>query len=269
MQDAQYWLVEFWNGLSVWSLLGGAVLGTIAGLLLGVAVWMLLRRLGWLQRQRRWHHLLIASYALLLPLLFAFSGVQVGFAAGAQRALYKQMDHFQPHLQTLLSSWQQDFEQSLDDQALAELMRSDASVHEITRNVVDSYLKDNPLPGAAMLQGDGFTARWASKGVGHLRAVLMSQWVEDSLADKFASGSGVDKAVFHQAFSMRMNELLHTQGAIRLLKAQLSAMMPSIYLGLLLPVLIGMALVLLEIALAHYFQWRPRRDAQSATHAQV
>ncbi|MGH8054917.1 MAG: hypothetical protein ACREP4_13465 [Stenotrophomonas sp.] len=255
MQDAQYWMQEFWAGLSLIDLLGGALLGTLLGLALGIATWMVLRRCNWLLRQRRWHHALIACHVVVLPLLFAFSGLQVGAAAGAQRALYKQMDHFQPHLQTLVSTWQMDFEKSLDNESLAALMRSDASVHEITRNVVGAYLVDYPLPGAALLQGDNWAARMASRGLAQLRARLMTQWVEESLSEELANYTGVSQAVYNEALGMRMNELVHSQGAIRLLKTQLSAMMPSVYLGLLLPALIGLALVLLEIALSHYFGW--------------
>lgn len=255
MQDAQYWMMEFWTGLSVLDLIGGAVIGTLIGLLLGITTWFALRRRRWLARQRRWHHWLIASYVVVLPLFFAFTGLQLGFAAGAQRALYKQIDHFQPHLQTLVGDWQQEFERSLDDQSLAALMRSDATVHEVARDAVDAYLTDHPLPGAEYLQGEGWVMRWTRGGLQRLRGALMSEWVEDSLA-KQAGRTGVDKAVFREALGMRMNELLHTQGVIRLLKAQLSSMMPGLYLGLLLPLLIVMALVLLEIWLAHRFNWR-------------
>ncbi|MBS9726909.1 hypothetical protein JR047_22080, partial [Pseudomonas stutzeri] len=62
MQDAQYWLNEFWAGLSVLDLALGSVLGTLLGLIAGLAVWYGLRRRGWLQRRKRWHHWLLASY---------------------------------------------------------------------------------------------------------------------------------------------------------------------------------------------------------------
>jgi hypothetical protein len=256
VQDAHYWMMEFWTGLSLLDLIGGSLLGTVLGLLLGIATWYALRRRQWLHRQRRWHHWLIACHAVLLPLLFAFTGLQLGFAAGAQRALYKQIDHFQPHLQTLVASWQVDFENSLDDPDIAALMRSDATLHQVTRQVVDNYLAENPLPGASYMQGEGFATRWTRRGVEALRGALMSRWVEDSLAKEVAGHSGVDKRVFREALSMRMDELLHTKGVIRLLKAQLSAMMPGIYLGLLLPLVIVMALVLLEIGLAKRYGWR-------------
>lgn len=266
MQDAQYWMMEFWTGLSLFDLIGGTVLGTLIGLLLGIGTWLAMRRRGWLARRNRWHHGALATYVVILPLLFGFTGLQLGFAAGAQRALYKQIDHFQPHLQTLVAGWLVDFEHSLDDPALATLMRSDATVHEVTRQVVDDYLADHPLPGAGYLQGEGTIQRWARRGVGHVRSALMSQWVEDSLSSEAAGYSGVDKKVFREALGMRMNELLHTQGAIRLLKAQLTSLMPGIYLGLLLPLLIVMALVLLEIGLARRYGWRRATVAPTAAN---
>jgi hypothetical protein len=268
-------MMEFWTGLSLLDLIGGTVLGTVIGLLLGIATWLAMRRRGWLARRNRWHHWTLATYVVVLPLLFGFTGLQLGFTAGAQRALYKQIDHFQPHLQTLVASWLVDFEESLDDPALATLMRSDATVHQVTRQLVDDYLADHPLPGAGYLQGEGRIQRWTRSGVGHVRSALMSQWVEDSLSSEAAGYSGVDKKVFREALGMRMNELLHTQGAIRLLKAQLTSLMPGIYLGLLLPWLIVMALVLLEIGLAQRYGWRrapvaptganPRAQTISAT----
>lgn len=256
MQDAQYWMMEFWTGLSLLDLVGGSLLGTLVGLGLGIAIWLAMHRRRWFARRNRWHHYSLATYAVLLPLLFGFTGLQIGFTAGAQRALYKQIDHFQPHLQALVAGWMVDFEHSLDDPALATLMRSDATVHQVTRQVVDEYLADHPLPGAGYLQGEGTIKRWTRSGVGHVRSALMSAWVEESLSKEVAGVSGVDKKVFRQALGMRMNELLHTQGAIRLLKAQLTSMMPGIYFGLLLPLLIVMALVLLEIGLARRFGWQ-------------
>lgn len=255
MQDAQFWMMEFWTGLSLFDLIGGGLLGTVIGLALGIATWLAMHRRRWFARRNRWHHYTLASYVVLLPLLFAFTGLQAGFAAGAQRALYKQIDHFQPHLQTVVAAWMLDFERSLDDPSTIALLHSDASVHQVTRQVVDAYLDKNPLPGAAYLQGEGRMKGWARSGVEHLRGALMSQWLEDSLTEK-ASRTGVDQKVFREALGMRMNELLHTKGVIRLLKAQLNSMMPGIYIGVLLPLLIIMALVLLEVGLAKRYGWR-------------
>lgn len=265
MQDAQYWMMEFWTGLSLLDLIGGSLIGTLVGLGLGIATWLAMHRRRWFARRNRWHHYTLATYVVLLPLLFAFTGLQLGFAAGAQRALYKQIDHFQPHLQTLVASWMVEFEQSLDDPALATLMRSDATVHDATRQVVDAYLADHPLPGASYLQGEGTLTRWTRSGIEHVRSALMSQWVEDSVSKEVAGYSGVDKKVFREALGMRMNELLHTKGVIRLLKAQLTSMMPGIYFGLLLPLLIIMALVLIEVGLAKRYGWR--RVAANVTDA--
>lgn len=256
MQEAHYWMMEFWTGLSLLDLIGGSLIGTVLGLVLGIATWWCMHRRRWFARRNRWHHGTLATYVLVLPLLFAFTGLQLGFTAGAQRALYKQMDHFQPHLQTLAVSWLTDFQHSLDDPTLTALMQSDASMQQAVEQAVDHYLAENPLPGAGYLQGEGVVARWTRSGVEHVRAALMSEWVENSLAKEAAGYSGVDKRVFREALGMRMSELVHTQGVIRLLKAQLTGMMPGIYFGLLLPLLIVMALVVLEVGLAYRYQWR-------------
>ncbi|PZU18865.1 MAG: hypothetical protein DI584_18630, partial [Stenotrophomonas sp.] len=81
--------------------------------------------------------------------------------------------------------------------------------------------------------------------------------------------SGLDKAVFREALGMRMSELLHTKGVIRLLKAQISSMMPGIYFGLLLPLLIVMALVVLEIWLAARYGWGRQAAAGAVVPAVV
>ncbi len=255
MQDAHYWAMEFWNGLSVLDLIGGSVLGTVVGLALGVAVWVLLARRGGLARRRRWHHWLIASYVVVLPLLFAFIGLQLGLVAGGQRALYKQIDHFQPHLQAATEHWLVDFKNSLDTPELEAMLRDDVSAHEAARIAVESYLSERRLADVSVLKGESLPQRWARKGIEQLRSEVMLRWVEDSLVEQVGGRSGLDKAVFREALGMRMSELLHTKGVIRLLKAQIGSMMPGIYFGLLLPLLIVMALVLLEIWLASRYGW--------------
>lgn len=255
MQDAQYWAMEFWNGLSVLDLIGGALIGTVLGLALGVAVWIVLARRGGLARRRRWHHWLIASYVVVLPLLFAFIGLQVGLVAGGQRALYKQIDHFQPHLQAATEVWRLEFERSLDTPELEAMLRDDVSAHDAARMAVESYLGEHRLADISMLSGESMPQRLARRGIEHLRSEVMLQWVEDSLVKEVGGRSGLDKTVFREALGMRMSELLHTKGVIRLLKAQISSMMPGIYFGLLLPLLIVMALVLLEIWLAARYGW--------------
>jgi len=263
VQDARYWAVEFWNGLSLLDLVGGALLGTILGLALGVAVWIVLARRGGLARRRRWHHWLVASYVVVVPLLFAFIGLQVGLVAGGQRALYKQIDHFQPHLQGAMEHWLVDFQQTLDTPELQAMLRDDVSAHEAARAAVGTYLSGHRLADAGVLSGEGLAQRWARKAIEHLRSKVMLQWVEDSLVEQVGSRSGLDETVFREALGMRMSELLHTRGVIRLLKAQVGSMMPGIYLGLLLPLLIVMALVLLEIWLAARYGWgrQPRPGA--------
>ena len=255
MQDAQYWAFEFWNGLSLLDLIGGAVLGAILGLALGVAVWVVLARRGGLARCRRWHHWLIASYVVVLPLLFAFIGLQLGLVAGGQRALYKQIDHFQPHLQAAMEHWLVDFQHTLETPELQAMLRDDVSAHDAARAAVEAYLSGHRLADADVLKGEGLVQRWARKGVEHMRSEVMLQWVEDSLVEQVGGRSGLDESVFREALGMRMSELLHTKGVIRLLKAQIGSMMPGIYFGLLLPLLIVMALVLLEIYLAARFGW--------------
>lgn len=255
MQDAQYWVMEFWNGLSVLDLVGGSVLGVTLGLILGVAAWIALARRGGLARRRRWHHWLVASYVVVLPLLFAFVGLQLGLVAGGQRALYKQIDHFQPHLQAATEHWLVDFERSLDTPELEAMLRDDVSAHDAARIAVESYLSKHRLVDISMLNGESLPQRWGRKGIEYLRSEVMLQWVEDSLVEEVGGRSGLDKAVFREALGMRMSELLHTKGVIRLLKAQIGSMMPGIYFGLLLPLLIVMALVFLEIWLAARYGW--------------
>jgi hypothetical protein len=158
MQDAQYWLNEFWSGLSVLDLLGGSVLGTLLGLVLGILGWRWLHRRGWLQRRKRWHHWLLASYVVLLPLATAFFGLQLGFTAGAHRALFKQLDHFQPHLQTLVEGWSEGFTDSLDDPRMREALRSQGTVGDVADTIASAYLSEHPLPGLDRL-GNGPLAR--------------------------------------------------------------------------------------------------------------
>lgn len=253
MQDAQYWLNEFWAGLSVLDLALGSVLGTLLGLIAGLAVWYGLRRRGWLQRRKRWHHWLLASYMVLLPLATAFFGLQLGFTAGAHRALFKQLDHFQPYLQTLVAEWSHGFTDSLDDPRMREALRSQGTVGDVADAVASAYLSEHPLPALDRL-GDGVLARATGWVIGKVREGVLRGLVEDTLVDK-AGALGVEPKVVREALTMHVDELLHTRGVLRLVKAQINGMMPGVYFGLLLPWLLILLLVALEIWAAHRFGW--------------
>ncbi|MBN7829989.1 hypothetical protein J5H37_13895 [Stenotrophomonas maltophilia] len=239
MQDAQYWLNEFWSGLSVLDLVGGSVLGTLLGLVLGSAGWRWLHRRGWLQRRKRWHHWLLASYVVLLPLATAFFGLQLGFTAGAHRALFKQLDHFQPHLQTLVEGWSEGFTDSLDDPRMRGALRSQGTVGDVADTVASAYLSEHPLPGLDRL-GNGPLARGTGWVIGKVREGLLRSMVEDTLVDR-AGSLGLEPKVVREALTMHVDELLHTRGVLRLVKAQINGMMPGVYFGLLLPLLIWAA----------------------------
>lgn len=261
MQEAQYWLGEFWTGLSVLDLIGGSVLGTLLGLALGIFAWRWLHRRGWLRRQRRRHHGLLASYVVLLPLLVAFFGLQLGFTAGAHRALFKQLDHFQPHLQTMVEGWSSGFTASLEDERMRAALQSQGTVGDVADSLAAIYLSEHPLPGVDRL-GDGPMARGVGWVIGKVRAGLLRAMVEDTLIDK-AGTVGLEPKMVREALTMRIDELLHTRGVLRLVKAQINGMMPGVYLGLLLPLAIIALLLALEIWAAHRFGW-VRQVAPSA-----
>ena len=253
MQEAQYWLNEFWAGLSLFDLALGSVLGTLLGLMAGLAFWYLLYRRRWLHRQRRWHHWLLATYAVLLPLGTAFFGLQLGFTAGAHRALVNQLDHFQPHLQTLLGTWSRGLTDSLDDPRMREALRSEGTVGDIADAVASAYLSDHPLPVAERM-GDGMLGRASGWVIGKVREGVLRGLVEDTLVDK-AGAVGVEPKVVREALTMQVDELLHSRGVVRLVKAQINGMMPGVYFGVLLPWLAIVLLVMLEIWAAHRFGW--------------
>ncbi|WP_313179524.1 hypothetical protein [Stenotrophomonas sp.] len=262
MQEAQYWLNEFWSGLSLLDLVAGSVLGTLLGLGIGLGLWYAAHRRGWLRRQRRWHHWLLATYVVLLPLGTAFFGLQLGFTGGAHRALLKQMDHFQPHLQTLVGTWGQGFTDSLDDPRMREALRSQGTVGDIADAVASAYLEAHPLPMADHL-GEGRVGRASGWVIGKVREGVLRGLLQDTLADK-AGVVGVEPKVVREALTMQVDELLHTRGVVRLVKAQINGMMPGVYFGLLLPWLAIVLLVMLEIWAAHRFGW-VRRAVPAAT----
>jgi len=61
-----------------------------------------------------------------------------------------------------------------------------------------------------------------------------------------------------------VDELLHTRGVLRLVKAQINGMMPGVYFGLLLPLLVIALLVALEIWAAQRFGWARREVVPAA-----
>ncbi|MDH2157098.1 hypothetical protein N5J56_17450 [Stenotrophomonas sp. GD03657] len=95
-----------------------------------------------------------------------------------------------------------------------------------------------------------------------MREGLLCGMVEDTLVER-AGTLGLEPEVVREALTMHVDELLHTRGVLRLVKAQINGMMPGVYFGLLLPVLIIALLVALEIWAAKRFGWT-RQGAPSA-----
>lgn len=269
MDDVGEFSRHFWQGLSLLDLLGFSVLGLLAGLVAGGAWWWWMQRRGWLARGRRWHHWVIASYALLLPLGGMLTGGQLGFAVGAQRALYKQLDHFEPQLQTLTEATQRRMLGDIDEGMLVALQSSDVVPGELAQVLVADYLERNPLTLQDMpaWMPDALGA-WA---LGRMRGEVLMRWLDEglseALADTAASYTGVDMRIWREVLHMRLGDLLQARGLIRLAKAQIAALMPGIYIGMLVPLLVLMALVMLELWLARRHGWH--RAAPVAHSASV
>ncbi len=108
----------------------------------------------------------------------------------------------------------------------------------------------------------GSALQWPAVSPTEVREGLLRGMVEDTLVDK-AGTLGLEPKVVREALTMHVDELLHTRGVLRLVKAQINGMMPGVYVGLLLPVLIIALLVALEIWAAKRFGWT-RQGAPSA-----
>ena len=96
------------------------------------------------------------------------------------------------------------------------MLRDDVSAHDAARIAVESYLGKQRLVVGSVLNDESLPRRWARSGVEHLRSEVMLRWVEDSLVE-LGGRSGLDESVFREALGMRMSELLHSKGMIRLL----------------------------------------------------
>lgn len=125
---------------------------------------------------------------------------------------------------------------------------------DVADSLASIYLHEYPLPGVDRL-GNGPMARGVGWVIGKVRAGLLRAMVEDTLIDK-AGTVGLEPKMVREALTMRMDELLHTRGVLRLVKAQINGMMPGVYLGLLLPLAIIALLLALEIWAAHRFGWK-------------
>jgi hypothetical protein len=66
--------------------------------------------------------------------------------------------------------------------------------------------------------------------IGKVREGLLRGMVEDTLVDK-AGTIGLEPKVVREALTMHVDELLHTRGVLRLVKAQINGMMPGVYFG--------------------------------------
>lgn len=258
MHEVPTWLVEFWNGLSLLDLIGCTLLGALLGIALGVLTWRWLRRRDWLARRRRWHHLLLACYVVVLPLFGGLVGLHIGLVAGLHRAAYAELDYFEPRLQALGQRWRGELEDALHDRQLVALLHDPRSTRRTLVEVMQRTLQAHPIPGSANLREHRWS-RWLLQRLEWARADALAGVAAQAAVGEVAAAGGIDGAVSREAMGMRIDELLQARSVLKLVKHQVNAMMWGVYLGMLVPLLIAAALVTLEIVLAIRLGWRAER----------
>ncbi|EJO95572.1 hypothetical protein A471_01562 [Ectopseudomonas mendocina DLHK] len=260
MEQARLLLTALWEPFSFFSLFlysGLAVLlGTAAGLLLALK----LHRLGWLVRNRRWHHWLLKLYFLLLPLAGGFLGFQAGLLYGGQQQIHRHLDSYAPLVQELADGIWSDFQtyvEAQDEQALLALRGS--SVQAVLNQLALDYLRSEREQDAVARAEASTAERIALDLLDRLRASLLGKAIGELAVEKAARYSGLNEKVLTQVLDARIEQLFQADYLLGLLKQQIGHVFKPFYIGLLIQLGLLLALIAAEWGISHWLRQTPRR----------
>jgi hypothetical protein len=110
---------------------------------------------------------------------------------------------------------------------MREALRSQGTVGDVADTIASAYLSEHPLPGPGppWQRPVGTRHRLGDRQGARRRCAAWwkTRW--------WTGGTGLEPKVVREALTMHVDELLHTRGVLRLVKAQINGMMPGVYFG--------------------------------------
>tara|TARA_Y100001951_G_scaffold105067_1_gene119661 strand:+ start:14250 stop:15077 length:828 start_codon:yes stop_codon:yes gene_type:complete len=261
MEQARLLLTALWEPFSFLSLFLYTGLALLLGAGTGLLLAFKLQRLGWLARNKRWHHWLLKLYFLLLPLAGGFLGFQGGMLYGSQQQIYRHLDSYAPLVQTLADEVWSDFQAYVETQdEQGQLAVRDVSVQALLDQLAMDYLRSERQAEAA-LRADASTAeRIALDLLDRLRASLLGKAIGELAVEKTARYSGLDEKVLTQVLDARIGQLFQADFLLGLLKRQIGHVFKPFYIALLIQLGLLLALVAAEWGVSRWLRQLPARQ---------
>ncbi|WFC64040.1 hypothetical protein EWH21_20715 [Pseudomonas sp. REST10] len=261
MEQARLLLTALWEPFSFLSLFLYTGLALLLGAGAGLLLAFKLQRLGWLARNKRWHHWLLKLYFLLLPLAGGFLGFQGGMLYGSQQQIYRHLDSYAPLVQTLADEVWSDFQAYVETQdEQGQLAVRDVSVQALLDQLAMDYLHSERQAEAA-LRADASTAeRIALDLLDRLRASLLGKAIGELAVEKTARYSGLDEKVLTQVLDARIGQLFQADFLLGLLKRQIGHVFKPFYIALLIQLGLLLALVAAEWGVSRWLCQLPARQ---------
>jgi len=261
MEQARLLLTALWEPFSFLSLFLYTGLALLLGAGAGLLLAFKLQRLGWLARNKRWHHWLLKLYFLLLPLAGGFLGFQGGMLYGSQQQIYRHLDSYAPLVQTLADEVWSDFQAYVETQdEQGQLAVRDVSVQALLDQLAMDYLRSERQAEAA-LRADASTAeRIALDLLDSLRASVLGKAIGELAVEKTARYSGLDEKVLTQVLDARIGQLFQADFLLGLLKRQIGHVFKPFYIALLIQLGLLLALVAAEWGVSRWLRQLPARQ---------
>lgn len=260
MEQARLLLTALWEPFSFFNLFlytGLALLlGAVAGLLLAFK----LHRLGWLARNKRWHHWLLKLYFLLLPLAGGFLGVQGGLLYGSQQQINRHLDSYAPLVQALADDIWSDFQAYVEAQEQQGLLAvRDVSVQTLLKQLALDYVHRERLQEAGERAEASTTERIAFDLLDRLRASLLGKAIGEMAVEKTARYSGLNEKVLNQVLDARIEQLFQAEFLLGQLKRQIGHVFKPFYIALLIQLGLLLALIAAEWGVSRRLRQTPGR----------
>ena len=260
MEQASQLLTALWEPFNFFSLFLYVGLALLIGALVGLLLAFKFQRLGWLARNKRWHHWLLKFYFLLLPLAGGFLGFQGGLLYGSQQQISRHLDSYSPVVQELADGIWSDFQAYVEAQGQqGALAVRDASVQEVLNQLALDYLRSERLLEAEARANASTAERIAFDLFDRLRASLLGKALGELAVEETARYSGLNEKVLRQVLDARIEHLFQAEFLLSLLKKQIGYVFKPFYIALLIQLGLLLALIAVEWSISRWLRQTPVR----------
>ncbi|PTD96729.1 hypothetical protein [Pseudothauera lacus] len=243
--------------------------GALLGGVVGVVAILILHRVGLLRRRVRWHHFLLKTYFVLIPVFGGLLGAQLATVYGMQAQMHRTVETFRPDVRAWAEQSWNDYVRGMSDEDVNVLLGRVESVGALgtAELLVDAFLDRQGLTAGGFTAPDGVSGRALSVAVEFFHSKPLRGQLVKALTAEVAKLSGVSEETAHFVLTSPMREVLSGDVLVDLLQKKFAEQFRILYWMVLFQLLLVVVLLALEVVISRYFGFSVRAAGGHGTAA--